>query len=144
MTQSQFRNLVLVTFALCWTSALVDFLFPSLLTDELLRAKNSLNQQWTGTSAVAFMLLSLTSTVLMTAAMYGLWSFKTWGPKLALFATVLPLLVVMQYGGLVQSGVAYSLHAASWLTWGASLLIPFLSPYSTWFKTAQPTPAIAA
>ena len=144
MTQSQYRTLVLVTFALCWSSALVDFLFPSLLTDELLRAKISLNLQWTGASAVAFMLLSLTSTIVMTAAMYGLWSFKTWGPKLALFATALPLLVVMQYGGMVQSGVAYSLHVASWLTWSASLLIPFLNPYSTWFKTVQPTPAIAA
>ena len=144
MTQSQYRTLVLVTFALFWSSALVDFLLPSLLTDELLRAKNSLNQQWTGASAVALMLLSLTSTMVMTAAMYGLWSFKTWGPRLALFATVLPLIVVMQYGGLVQSGVAYSIHFASWLTWGASLLIPFLNPYSTWFKTVQPSPAIAA
>ena len=144
MTQSHYRSLVTVTLALGLASALVDFLFPSLLTDELLRAKISLNQQWTGASAVAFMLLSLTSSIVMTSAMYGLWSFKTWAPRLALFATVLPLIVVMQYGGLVQSGVAYSLHIASGLTWGASLLIPFLSPYSSWFKTTQDTPAIAA
>jgi hypothetical protein len=141
MNQARYRSLVLVTFTLCLVSAFIDILVPGLLAPELAEAQKVLYSAASGGWHVLANFLALAASIAMITAMLGLWRFSAWAPKFSLLATLLLVAANSMLGGVAVSGVAFAIHTVSWLTWGTALLVPFLSPYSSWFKhTAQAAP----
>jgi hypothetical protein len=143
MNQARYRSLVLLTFTLCFTSAFIDILVPGLLSLELAEAQKVIYSASSGGGHGLANLLAWVASIAMPIAMLGLWRFSVWGPKFGVLATLLLVAANAMLGGIAVSGVAFAIHTFSWLTWGAALLVPFLNPYSSWFKHSTHTAAVS-
>jgi hypothetical protein len=144
MTTFQYRTLVLVSLALCWASAFLDQLVPRLLPEALKQAEIAAYAGQAPNWMMFVLVLAIASVLGMLAASYGLLRFRPWAPKFAVLATGLLIVTSATVEAVAISGIAFSVHALSWLCWGSAVLLSFTHPVKAWFVAEKRPEAIAA
>jgi hypothetical protein len=141
MTRKQFRIILVLSITTAFLSAGVDIAFPQ-WTDPF---NNVLKQQAldeiTNATDTDFMLAKLIALSLVGACfaiagiivIVGLFKFRPWAPRLNLVFTSLAVVSMAFMDPVVQSGLASAVYEISTLMWGATLVIPYLSPVSGYF-----------
>ncbi|MDR0735752.1 MAG: hypothetical protein LBF51_02780 [Zoogloeaceae bacterium] len=138
MTANNFRLLLIASLVLGVASIVFSFVPP--LPEGFLLAEQGYAYDispW----RVALILVILIAALLMLAfACYGLFRLRAWGPRLALWATVLMFLVylpILDYC-MAQFGIAILLELLNMCVWGAVLAISLSPAYKTRFQACPP------
>jgi O-antigen/teichoic acid export membrane protein len=117
MSSHQFRFLLLASLVVGIVGVFVDFVFPALIPQPLLSALDEVNEQASDTLVFAIMALAL--LIALIASYIGLYKFRNWGRRCALWVTVASVIVNPFLGAAVQSGAAAGLLELSSVLWGA-------------------------
>jgi hypothetical protein len=133
MTKLQFRKLLLTSIGVALLAAVVDFAAPSLVGDSLRKAQEVHDESVSFSRLLLALLVGLAGLVTSLVGMYGLYHFRRWAPRTALIGTAISLLACPALGAWVQSGLAVALSFAASYLWGATVLVPLLQPYQSWF-----------
>lgn len=134
MTTSLYRALVVASLVVGVASAALDYVFPSLLSEQLRAAQASQLTEMSTPRLLAFLLLASIALVLYIASMYGLYRFRPWAPRIALICTAVVLVIPPLGGASAQSGVAIAAAYLSSYLWGAAIALAYVSPISARFS----------
>lgn len=137
MNQSNYRALVLGSVGLGLLAGALDTIVPSLLPEVLRSAQDSVLESASTTSFVMCLAIFVPGICLAIAGTYGLYFFRHWAPRLAISGTALILAGASFMGAAAHSGVSTALGDVSSYLWGASLLVPLLPQYKSWFERAK-------
>jgi uncharacterized membrane protein (DUF2068 family) len=134
MNKSQYRTILLFSLSLGLAGAFLDFAIPSLVPIVVLKAMMEHDAAMSTTRLYIGLLLIFAGVGLSLIAMYGLYRFRRWAPRLAVVGTVISLLALPVFNFTSQSGFASALISISSILWGAVVVLCFVEPYRTWFK----------
>ena len=133
MTKTQYRTLLLLSFAVGIVGGLLDILLPSLVADALRQAQAAHDAELSLARLLLASTFALPGVGMMFISTYGLYQFKPWAPRVGLIGTALALLSSPAFGTGVQSGISASISFAASYLWGAALVLPLVAPYNSWF-----------
>ena len=139
MTTSQFRSLLIASLVLGLAAGLVDTIFPSAVPEALFQAHAAYDASLSAPTPMLIfsMLVALIGVVGYIAAFIGLFTFRPWAPRVAIFTTVLLILVSPGIGASVSSGWASALTELSSTLWGVVLAVVYFSPLKEKFIAAH-------
>jgi hypothetical protein len=140
MSVGQFRLALLVYFALSLASVGVD-LIPGALPEALESAYLDLHAPVAGGTLTFVLVGGL--LLAWPVAIMGLFLLKRWGRTLALYGTVLVLMLFPLSGAIVASGLSLALAELAAMLWGACLACAYFSPLALQFS-AERSPAADA
>lgn len=141
MTRNLFRLLLLLSLSLCIVSAVMDMLFPNLISPAITAAVENealppiTESAWFVTVAITLVIASIICTI-------GLFFFRRWARIGALYTTVLFFGAYPIFGASVMSGWASALNEASLILWGAVLAVAYFSPIQDQFISSGANPAV--
>lgn len=131
-----FRSLILVGLAFSIIGSGLDFFVPSLVPTEITDAYDSYTDTqepglaWILTLGIGGLILIIVGI----ASTIGLLLFKPWSRRLALWLSVLSLLMYPLLGPVIYSGWAYMLLETSMVMWGAALAMAYFSELAVRFE----------
>lgn len=140
MSVRQFRLALLVYLALSLASIGVD-LIPGALPEALVNADLELPVPVNGN--LAFLMLAGVLVLAWPLAIIGLFLFRRWGRALALYGTVLSLMLYPLLGPIVASGLSFVLAEMAAMLWGACLACAYFSPLALRFAAERTAAADA-
>ena len=133
MTPRHFRSLLVVAVTLGLVGGFVDVAFPQLVPQAFVAAQEQQDNSeasWLVFIVGAFAILAgLTGVV----SWVGLYTFRSWAPRLALASTALAFWVLPFTAVVAQSAVAATLVELSTLLWGVVLALAYHSSIATKF-----------
>jgi hypothetical protein len=128
MTPAIYRALLLASLAFGISSVLFDVLVPSALPEVFTHAQEAYDALPERDDSVLLVLIEIVCLVVSTAAVVGLYLFRSWAPRLAVISTPLVMLVTVLMGPVVVSGWGMMLADLSSILWGIVVVLPYLSP----------------
>ncbi len=134
MTKSQFRALVLLSLILGLIGSLLDLVVPSLIPDAIQKAQVEYDAAMSMFRLSVVVLLVIAGLGLSFVAMYGLYRFSRWAPRLAIIGTVISLLALSAIGFTSQSRFASAFISISTSLWGGVVVLCYVDPYRVWFQ----------
>lgn len=126
--------MLLFSFALGLVGAFLDFAIPSLVPSVILKAVQEHDAAMSMTRQFIGVLLIFAGVGLSWLAMYGLYRFRRWAPRLAVVGTVISLLALPVFNFTSQSGFASAFISLSTSLWGAAVVLCYIDPYRAWFE----------
>ena len=116
--------------------ALVDLLFPSLLSAELQEYFNSAELTSYGgflaTTSIALPFLGLISLI-------GILMFRSWGRTLYVGLTIVGILFLPFFNEQISSGLSAAFSTLSTLTSGMIIILMYVAPVNEYFKNTNIT-----
>jgi len=139
MTIPQFRSLLIASLVLGLAAGFFDTVFPSAVPEALLQADTADNANLSMSTPMLafFMLVVLIGVVGYIAAFIGLFRFRPWAPRFAIFSTVLLILIMPVMEASVSSGWASALTELSSTLWGVVLAVVYFSPLKEKFIASR-------
>lgn len=131
-TLRPFRLLLIGTLCVGIAGALVDLIVPSTIPDAL---RDAYEAYIAAEPALPAMVIGLVVLVAGFAATIGLLLLKRWSRPLALWVTVVSLVISPALGAVVISGWAQMLVNAATISWGAALAMAYFSEVRTHFDS---------
>lgn len=115
--------------------SMLDAIVPGLLQPEVKAAvKAAMISHASRTAIIVVGLLSLAVVVVGIASIVGLWLFKRWARPLALWSSVVSVLLYPAVGPMAFSGWALMFVAISLMLWGAMLAMAYFSELKLRFQ----------
>lgn len=133
MTRTQFRLLLIASVVAGLLSGFIDLLAPSLVPDAYQAAQRLENGARSLTRLLLCLALGLVGAMLSLAAVYGLYRFRSWAPRIGVAGTALLLLACSLMDTFVQSGVAAALSTLASYLWGAVLVLGYVPSFKDQF-----------
>lgn len=130
-----FRLLLLLSVVAGLIGGGLDFVLPSLIPEALSSAVVASEPETSSLQLAAIILGGLVLLFFWLLACYGLYSFRSWAPRLALGVSVISLAVYPLLGVSVVSGWAMVFADMANTAWGAVLALAYLSPLKEAFVT---------
>ncbi len=141
MSPTFFRCLVLCSVLLLFASAVVDWLFPSLVSQSITTAiENESVPNFLENHPFLGLTLLLPWLIVVLASTIGLLFFKRWARVLALYSTFFSFGFYPLFGlsvSSVSSVLATAFSDASLMLWGAVLALAYYAPVSERFVTKE-------
>ena len=141
MSINQFRYLALLSVLFNLASALVDHVFPALMPEPLKEALLSESAKASDPKGFELWLIGTYLVVLIAsicAALYGVFRFRPWAPRLAVFATASMVFVYfIPNVNSIGSGLSNSLGSIGETLWGATLAAMYFSSIKKCFQTVR-------
>jgi uncharacterized membrane protein (DUF2068 family) len=134
MTKSQYRTIVLLSFTLGLIGAFLDFVIPSLIPEAIRKAQAEHDAAMSMTRQFIGVLFIFGGVGLSWIAIYGLYRFRRWAPRLAVVGTVISLFALPVFNFTSQSGFASAFISLSTSLWGAAVVLCYVNPYREWFQ----------
>jgi hypothetical protein len=133
MTPRQFRLLLIASIVLGIAGGSVDFICPTLVPAELYDAQDNYDaamSAWHMWSIRAFVLVGV---ILLIPSYYGLYRFCPWAPRLAIWMSVIDIILCTLSDVWMQSGIASALSTIASYLWGAVLVLCYVPPLNSQF-----------
>ena len=138
MSPTFFRCLVLCSVLLLFASAIVDWLFPYLVSQAITTAiENEPMPSFLENHPFLALTLLLPWLIVVLASTIGLLFFKRWARVLALYSTLFSFGFYPLLGLSVSSALATAFSDASLMLWGAVLALAYYAPVSERFVTKE-------
>lgn len=137
MNTSQFRRLLIASLVFGLAAAFFDTIFPSAIPEALLQAQVANDSPASTPMLIYFLLTALIGLVSYLAALIGLFTFRPWAPRVALFTTALLTLTLPAIGVSISSGWSLALTEFSSILWGVVLALVYFSPIKEKFIAPQ-------
>ena len=144
MHSKLFRTLLLASLVVAVAGALVDVVFPSLIPEPIRAAQEAVDAELSNAFVFGSLVLIAILLVAIVASYIGLYQFRSWGRRAALWTTLAALVASPFLGAWAQSGTALALLELSSSLWGAVLASAYYSPVATEFEpgdASQETPS---
>ena len=142
---STFRFLIVVSLALELCAAFVDAVFPGLVPEPLRLAQDAVASPDFRTQDILLIVIGLPIFVVGLVSAIGLYRFRKWAPRLALYVTIAGVAIYPLLDAQVMSAWSMLLTETSGLLWGMVLAMAFLPPLADRFhglhanNSMQPT-----
>lgn len=141
MSPTYFRGLVITSLVLTAAASVIDWLFPSFISQALADAlHNEPPSEFIETRPFLALAVFLPWTLAAVASTIGLLFFKRWARVVALYSTLIGFAFYPFFGATVSSALASALSEASFLLWGAVLALAYFSPISERFAVGGTRP----
>ena len=141
MSPTYFRGIVITSLVLTAAASVIDWLFPSLISQALTDAlHNEPPYEFIETQPFLALAVFLPWILAAVASTIGLLFFKRWARVVALYSTLIGLAFYPFFGATVSSALASALSEASFLLWGAVLALAYFSPISERFMVGGTRP----
>lgn len=135
-TLTVFRAFIVASILTSLLGATLDLLVPSLIDVDLSAAYDTYTSEDPTSVAliIAMGVFALVLLVLAIASSIGMYLLKQWSRRLALWATLLSLLMYPPLGSTLSSGWAVMLVEISMMLWGAVLAMAWFSELRVHFE----------
>ena len=133
MTPTHYRALLIASFVVGLLGGIVDLLVPSLVADAFHAVQKTQDDSMSTARLLAALVFGIVGLLLYVAALYGLYCFRSWAPRIAVVGTALILLAWPLFGASAQSGIAVSISYLASYLWGAVLVLSYVSPFKDQF-----------
>ena len=142
MSPTIFRCLIVCSVLLIVAAGVVDWLFPSLISQSLTSAlENEPVPSFLENYPFISLAVLLPWLAAVLASTVGLLFFQRWARSIALYSTLLGLVFYSFFGPELSSALASALTDASSMAWGAVLALAYYSPLSDRFAKKSANPA---
>lgn len=128
MSSFHFRCLLIVCLLFGLAAGLFDTFFPSTIPEALLLAQASEEGRSSSAMQTYVVLVALVGLVGYLTAIIGLYTFRSWAPRVAVFITSFLIFLSPAIGASVSSGWASALSELSATLWGVVLASVYFSP----------------
>ena len=132
MSATRYRQLLILYFAIFLAAIALAF-FPGGYSSGLAEAYAEEPDTWLMQGTWLPLIVLSVLFVPWLVALVGLFRFKRWGRSLALYSTILSLLIYPFVGADLSSGLESALYETHATLWGAILAIAYFSPISARF-----------
>ena len=130
MTVALYRKLLIASFVASAWGVLIDVIFPSLVSDNL---RNAHDQPGSALQVAIWFCLSLIGGSCAFVSLFGLYGFRPWAPRLALFGTAVTVVALLFTGTNVQSGPALAISVLASYLWSAVVVLAMVDPMKSRF-----------
>ena len=128
MTTLQFRLLLIASLVTGITAGFFDFVFPSTIPESFMQAQAAYDAKQSTTSLIYLLVTCLVGVAGLISTFIGLFRFRPWAPRIAVFTTLILVLAYPAMGVTVSSGWASALTELSSYIWGFILAVVYYSP----------------
>jgi hypothetical protein len=139
-----FRCALVASWAFVVIGVLVDILFPSLIPPTISEEFASYTPPAFDAVPLVVLVIGMIILTLLTLVItIGLFRFKSWAPRLAVYLTIVTLVVYPFAGAIVESGWSAAALDLSTMLWGAVLAAAHLPPLAERFSSSGMTANIS-
>jgi len=135
-TKKIFRTLIILNIVLAIFGSTIDFIFPELVPASLKNEYNNIFEK-EDFSLLFSAFIGLISFIIIIAGMIatiGLYLLKKWSRSLAVFVSLLVVIIYPALGPNLQSGWSLMFLETSMMLWGAVLSMTFFSDLKIQFE----------
>lgn len=136
MTTNRYRALIIAFVFFGLLGGALDMLFPSLIPTEFRHLQDAHDNALPTMNVLLFAGLGLVGGICALVSTYGLFRFRPWAPRVALWGTVLALACWPFAGVCAQSGLAIATSFLASYLWGAIVVLAYVGPISAQFRGA--------
>lgn len=133
MTPTHYRALLIMSVVVGLLGGFIDLLVPSLLPDAFHAAQKAQDDSMSTVHLLAALAFGIVGLLLYVAALYGLYCFRPWAPRIAIVGTGMILFAWPLFGISAQSGIAVSISYLASYLWGAVLVLSYVPPFKDRF-----------
>lgn len=133
-TPSAFRLFIVTSLVFAFLASFIDAIFPSLLPEPFRQAQDALASSELGTQDILLIVIGLPILVVGLVSAIGLYRFRPWAPRLALFVTIATVALYPFLDAQAVSAWSLLLSETSMLLWGVVLAMAFLPPVADRFS----------
>lgn len=134
MTINRYRALIIAFVVLGLLGGALDLIFPSLVPPDFRQVQEAQDNSLSTMSLLLFGGLGLAGGVCALVSSYGLFRFRPWAPRLAIWGTALALVCWPFAGAYAQSGLAIATSFLASYLWGAIVVLAYVGPLSAQFN----------
>jgi hypothetical protein len=128
-----FRSLIIASVLTACASGVIDYLFPDLIPPALQTVKPSVTFDTLRIADIVLAVACIPIGLSMIASIIGLYQFRPWAPRLALYTTVGLVALFPFISFSVNSGWAGMFGVIDSLLWGAVITMAYFSPIHSKF-----------
>jgi hypothetical protein len=129
-----FRLFIVTSVLLAIFGGVIDAMFPDLLPEPLRKAQDALYSSELRTQDILLIVVGLPILAGGLVSVIGLYQFRPWAPRLALFVTIATLPLYPLVDAQAVSTWSMLLSESSAVLWGVVLAMAFLPPVADRFK----------
>lgn len=133
---SFFRLFIVTSVALAVAGAFIDAV-PGLIPEELWHAYQTVVPQGIRTKDIVLIVIGLPLLLATIVSIVGLYQFRPWSPRTALYVSVASLLIYPLIDVQIVSPWSQLLTEVSAMLWGVVLAMAFLPPLSQRFQGSR-------
>jgi hypothetical protein len=134
MTTSHYRALIIAFVFFGLLGGALDLIFPALIPAEFRQLQEAHDNALSTMNILLFAGLGLVGGVCALVSTYGLFRFRPWAPRLAIWGTILALACWPFAGAYAQSGLAIATSFLASYLWGAIVVLAYVGPMSVQFN----------